>query len=90
MTFGVQVFDASSTLVWDSTTVVGGIPADVRFYAAGASGATLSYPQFAGMSAFILDGSQATAFVSLDTSAGYPVVTVSSPSVDMVFLLMVY
>ena len=90
MTFAVQTFDASGALLWDSSTVVGSIPADVRLFAAGAGGTTLSYPQFAGFSAFILDGSQASDFLTLDMSAGYPVVHVVSPTVDIVFILMVY
>jgi hypothetical protein len=79
MTFGVQIADTAGSVIWDSTTVVGGMIADFRSYASGAAGETISYPQWAGYTAFLIVSGSATATtISLATSAGYPVVTVIS------------
>lgn len=83
MTFAVQTFDATGALMWDSTTAGGGVAADYQQFAAGFGGATLSYPQWAGFSAFLMDGygnGYGQSYTSLSTSSGYPVVTVSSGS----------
>lgn len=76
MAYGLQINDASGTLVWDSTTVNGGLVIDCREFASGVSGGTFSYSSWAGHTAFILTNND-PALVSLSTSAGFPVVTVA-------------
>jgi hypothetical protein len=94
VTFGFQIFDTSGSLLWDSTTAMGGVAADYQQYSAGFSGTTLSYPQWAGFSAFILDAGgngYGQSLTSLSTSSGYPVVTVSSGApAAFSFILVVY
>jgi hypothetical protein len=94
VSFGAQIFDASGALLWDSTMAMGGVAADYQQFSAGFSGTTLSYPQWAGLSAFILDGTgngYGQACTSLSMSSGYPVVTVASGSpADFAFVLVVY
>lgn len=90
MSVGVQAFDSSGVLEWDSTTAISGLVGDYRKYASGASGETINYTQWAGLSAMLLVCGPGGEFVSLDTSGSYPVVTVTSPTVDIVFSLMVY
>jgi hypothetical protein len=79
-TVGIQAFDGSGALLFDSRTAVGGVGGDYREYAAGFSGETISYPQWAGYSAILL----------LDMSPGYPVVTVGGSSSARTFSLLVY
>lgn len=90
MTYGVQTFDASGTLLWDSTTAIGGVFGDYQQFASGASGTTLNYPQWAGLSAYLLDCGNAAPYMTLSTGAGYPIVTVTSPAGPMAFALVVY
>ena len=77
MTYGVQIFSASGALTWDSSTAGGGVVADVRTVAAGAT-AVWTYPAFAGrvgrvFSAFYLGLDPSV----VDHDLGYPRVTVS-------------
>lgn len=91
MTYGVQTFDGSGTLEYDTTTALGGaVVGDYRKYASGAAGETVNYPQWAGLSAMLIDCGNSGEYTSLNTSGSYPVVTVTTPSGDMVFGLMVY
>lgn len=72
--FGIQLFDSSGTQLLDSTTAVGGVVADHRVLVATDTG-TFTYPAFAGYTAYLVnppdDGT-----IALDTSLGYPRVTV--------------
>lgn len=90
MSVGVQSFDSSGALQWDSRTAVGGLFGDYRTYASGASGETINYTQWAGFAAMLIDCGGAHEFVSLDTSGSYPVVTVTTPVGDIAFGLLVY
>ena len=89
-TVGIQVFDSTSTLQWDSRTALGGVVGDYRQYAAGASGETINYPQGAGLNALLLDCGGADGSVSLDTSGSYPVVTVAPLGAAFSFALLVW
>ena len=86
-TVGVQQFDASGTVTFDSRTAVGGVVGDFREYAAGFSGETVSYPQWAGYSAMLLRYGSS---ITLSVSGGYPVVTVSSDANARSYVLLVY
>ena len=90
MSFGVQTFDSSGVLQFDSLTAVGGVFGDFQKFAAGQSGTTFSYPQWAGLSAYLVDCGNAAPYISLSTSAGYPVVTVTTPATAMSFALVVF
>jgi hypothetical protein len=91
VTFGVQTYDGSAGLVYDTTTALGGaVVGDYRKYASGAAGETINYTQWAGLSAMLIDCGNSGEYVSLDMSGSYPVVTVTTPTGDIVFGLMVY
>lgn len=90
MTYGLQIMDASGTLVWDSNTVLGGVPGDFREYSGATAGETVSYPQFAGLTAVLLDSGGVSRGITMDVSAGYPVITVASTGLYRSFTLMVY
>lgn len=93
MAYGLQLFNSSGVLTWDSSTVVGGVLADVRTYAASGT-ATLLYPAFAGNYVRIIHllvwNEAGTAGVVADTALGYPRVTVSAASTTRKFALEVY
>lgn len=74
--FGVKTYDASGNLMFDSTTAAGGIAIDYREYGPSDS-ATLIYPDYAGHAAFLMHIFPSRQTVTLDTSLGYPRVTVS-------------
>lgn len=89
------IYDSSGTNeVWNSDNVSGGVFAAVKTYAASATD-TLTFPQFAGRNAQIVNlkpyyrGGSALG-VSLDFSLGYPRVTVSTASLDRRFAVVVY
>lgn len=91
MSYGVQTFDSSGALQFDSTTTLGGgVVADLRQYAAGAGGEVVDYPQWAGLTPLLLDCGGSDGFVTLTTSPGYPRVTVTSPSGPMTFAVAVF
>lgn len=94
MAYGFQIFDASGALLWDSTTATGGVTADYQQFSAGFGGTTLSYPQWAGFSAFLMDGygnGYGQSLTSLSMSSGYPVVTVAAGApVAFSFILVVF
>ena len=86
--FGVKVYDASGTQVFDSTTAVGGVVIDFRRFLPTDTG-VFTYPEFAGYTPFFVnvwgDGT-----IVLDTALGYPRVTVSASSnTGRTFLLAV-
>jgi hypothetical protein len=78
MTYGVQTFNSSGALIWDSNTAGSGVIADVKTVAGDVS-ATFTYPDFTGRSCgvIVLDGFGDNG-VSSDTALGYPRVTVPS------------
>lgn len=76
-TIGIQVFDSTGTLQWDSRTAVGGVVGDYQPYT---SGDIFSYPQWAGLSAMLIDCGNDEGVISVSVSSGYPVVTATSGS----------
>lgn len=91
MSDGVRIWASDgTTILFDSLTAVGGVVADYRYYPAGSAGGTISYPQWAGFSCYLMDAGGSGNNVSLSTSAGYPVITVVAPSSAMAFTLVVY
>lgn len=91
MAYGVRTYASDGvTVVFDSTTAVGGVVGDYRHYASGASGETVSYPQFAGLTPIYIDAGGSSGHVSVSTSAGYPVITVTGPTPEMAFAMLVY
>lgn len=89
MTFGVQTFDASGGLVWDSSVAVGGIVADSRQVASGVS-TTFTYPAYAGRTPFLIGLLDTTpASITVDTTLGYPRVSVASAGIARRFILAV-
>jgi hypothetical protein len=83
--YSIQCRDDNDNLVWDSYDAVGGVVADVRVVAAGATG-SWTYPAFVGKSAVALNiqGSSYNDFnVSTDTDLGYPRVTAGAYNVSL-------
>jgi hypothetical protein len=92
MPAGLQVRNAAGALVWDSTTVVGAIFADIRTYFA-ASSDTVSFPQYAGQQAAVVPlspGGREGIGVSADTTLGYPRFTISPVSENRQFAMLIY
>lgn len=90
MAYGIQTFDASGALMWDSSTAVGGLVGDYVKVAAGTAGYTINYPQWAGLAALLVDCGGSHENVSLNASGSYPVVTITTPPQDIAFGLLVY
>lgn len=92
MSFGVQVNNAAGSLVWDSTTAIGGgVVADYQEIAAGAS-YSKSFPEFAGRTPIVIpiaDSADAPS-ISVDTALGYPRITVTALPQIRLFMLGVY
>lgn len=88
MEIGLRIWDGASNLVYDSTTVKGGVIAGIYFSSPGAQ--TLNFPLFAGRTVDVItpfgigDGSG----ITTSTANGYPQVNVppSAPS----FLVVVW
>ena len=76
MTLGIQTFDSSGNLLWDSNVSGSGVAADIQTVAGGAS-AIFTYPDFTGRDcgAVVLMGLGDTGVTS-DTTLGYPRVIV--------------
>lgn len=87
--YGLQIMDATGAVIFDSTTAIGGVVIDYREYGPTLS-ATLTYPAYAGHSPFLVHIYPNQATVVLDTSLGYPRVTVSAGAAGpRKFLVMV-
>lgn len=96
MSFGIQIFDTSGALVWDSTTVTDGCVIDVLTVSPGST-PTFEYPSLAGRSVstqpiqgqtlgtLSTDGGDFG--VTSDTSLGYPRVVCASSPVTRTFLV---
>lgn len=93
MSFGVQIWNSAGVSVYDSSAAVGGVIADVKTYAAGAT-ATLTYPAYPGRSVEIIpliSGNDTANYnVTTDTTLGYPRVTVASSGAIRKFAVEVY
>lgn len=90
---GLEIRDAGGVVVWNSLDYAGGVVADVRTYAAGAT-ATLTYPDHAGRNVMIVPlvyGASAGGLgVSSDTALGYPRVTVAAAASQRRFAVVVW
>ena len=77
MPAGLQIFDASGNLRFDSTTAKGGVFVDSAVFAPGASG-LLSFPDYVGATAILVDQGRTTddPGITVDTSLGYPRISV--------------
>lgn len=91
----LALYNTSNQVIWDSSTVEGGILITKASLAA-AQTATLSFPEFPGATAQIIvetankvDTASSTSLgVTVSTSLGYPVVTKASGSYDLQFTIM--
>lgn len=75
-TYGLQIFDGSGTLIFDSTTAAGGVVVDLKKFVASDSG-TFTYPLFAGRAASLV-GAPSDGSITMDTALGYPRVIVTT------------
>ena len=80
----MQVFNTSGSLVWDSLTVEGGVTIPIGSYGNTAN-AVLTFPDFAGTTPkvtvtrlTIADVNNTNVGISVDTTLGYPRVTISN------------
>lgn len=93
MTHGLQLFDQSGNITFDSRSVVGGVVVDILTYA-GATTAVRNYPAFAGRTMQIImvtpwfNGGDPG--VAIDTSPGYPRLLVSTTNASRRFMLVVF
>lgn len=74
MSYGLQVFDGSGTVVFDNRNAQAGVLLDV--FAPNNGGETRTYPGAAGLSVFtMLAGGHTNATATVDYALGYPRVT---------------
>jgi hypothetical protein len=90
MPAGLQIRNAAGVLVFDSTTAVGGVFLDFKTYP-GASTEVLTFPDFAGATPSIIHTGRGGTDpnVTVDTTLGYPRVTVGTSNTDRTFAVMV-
>lgn len=90
MAYGVQIFNAGGSLLWDSSVAGSGIVADVLVLPAGGPW-TYTYPDFAGRTvnivALVYLG---TTLATVDTALGYPRVTVPNDANARTFLVVAF
>lgn len=92
MASGMRVYNASGALVWDSTTVLGGIFMDVRDFGPSET-ATLTYADYAGSNvavAPLTPGGRSGFNATADTSLGYPRVQVGTSTASRRIAVMIY
>lgn len=93
MTACMVLRNAANQVTWDSRTVLGGVLADVRTFAAGAT-AVITYPAFPGRSARVIPlrvwAEAGAPGVTVDTALGYPRVSVAAGSTERRFAVEVY
>jgi hypothetical protein len=78
MAFGIRLRDAAGAVIWDTSTVAGGIVADV-FDVAASTTMTKTYPDFAGSTCRVFCPAYLQIEPStVDTALGYPRVNVGS------------
>lgn len=87
--YGLQCWNASGVLTFDSTQAAGAVP--IGFYSGGAG--VLSFPQYAGLQihALTITGVEfvpSGSYLSISYAPGYPVVTVAADAPT--FLLAVF
>lgn len=90
MSYGIQVFSASSALIWDSSTAGSGVVVDVFSVAAFAT-EVRDYPAFAGRAAGAVVLSHLGSTVpTMDYFLGHPRVTVPTDSEGRMVLVAVF
>ena len=91
MPAGLRVRDAFGNVVWDSTTVVGGIFADVREFPSSATG-VIQYPEFAGAQVDVVHDNSIPggANVTVSAPSGVPTVTIGAASGPRRFRVLLY
>lgn len=89
MPAGLQIYDSSGNLRFDSTTAKGGVFVDSMIFAPGSSG-VLTFPDFAGATPLVMDQSRTLQDpeITVDTLLGYPRVTVPVKSEERSFLVV--
>lgn len=89
MPAGLQIYDSSGNLRFDSTTAKGGVFIDSMVFSPGSSG-VLTFPDYAGATPLIVDQSRALQDpeITTDTTLGYPRITVPSKAEERAFLVI--
>jgi hypothetical protein len=86
------LYDTSGNETFNTDTAVGGVIADVKSYSASGTGVT-TYPAFTGRTAYIVNllswTSTTDIGVAVDTTLGYPRVTVSARSAPRKYAVVV-
>lgn len=90
MTFGLQLFNASGQVSFDSRYAQGGVIADQVTRAAGSGTEVRTYPAFAGRTAIVKAGGY-DAPGAVDYALGYPRVTFTpGPYLSTTWIVIVY
>lgn len=93
MAYGIQLFNDSGTIMWDSTTAPGGVIADILTYGASNSD-TKTYPVFAGRGVLLVSvaewANSDVPGVTADVALGYPRVSIATSSQTRKFLVVVF
>jgi len=98
MAYGMRVWNASGSLVWDTTTAADGCVIDLRTVPANTS-ATYTYPAMAGRTVAVRTIANQSFFVTgtndpgdggitTDTTLGYPRVIVASAGYARTFMVI--
>lgn len=89
MSYGLQVFDSSSVLTFDSNDAIAGVPLGLFAVAAGAGSTTYTYPSLAGRTikavGYEVGGSPN---VTIDYALGYPRAIVAGSDIAQTVLLV--
>lgn len=87
---GIQVFDATGAVVFDSLTSLGGVIAGTYVYQPGGTD-TLLFPSFAGRTARInmITSGRGGPVPAIDYGLGYPRVTVSAGGFLTIFNVVI-
>jgi hypothetical protein len=89
MTVGLRVKDEGANVVWDTSSAVGGVVVDSREILPNGTGIFV-YPDFTFRAPFLINVLDVTpATVTVDSSLGYPRVTVTATSVVRRFTVAV-
>ncbi len=89
MAEGIRCWDSAGVLIFDSTTVQGGVCLGVYEYSSASTG-TLTFPDLAGQTVkvrYVVASNGTTGGVTVDYSLGYPRVTIAAATWLRVFTL---
>lgn len=89
MPAGLQIYDSSGNLRFDSTTAKGGVFIDSMVFAPGSSG-VLTFPDYAGATPLVIDQSRTLQDpeITTDITLGYPRITVPAKAEERAFLVV--